>query len=93
MPVGMGLKMKIGKELGESFEKMEMKLETLPFSRDQLSTFMNNAREILKNASDASNATNDQSFYSNLASAIKSVSENDQAMDRIANITKRIQGT
>lgn len=92
MPVGMGLKMKIGKELGESFEKMEMKLETLPFSRDQLSTFMNNAREILKNASDASNATNDQSFYSNLASAIKSVSENDQAMDRIANITKRIQG-
>merc|ERR1719507_1510142 len=69
-----------------------MKLETLPFSRDQLSAFMSNAREILNNASDASNASNDQSFYSNLALAIKSVSEDDQAMDRITNITKRIQG-
>lgn len=88
----MRLKMRIGKQLGESFEKMGKKLETLPFSRDQLTALMSSAREILNNASDASNASTDQSFYSNLASAIKSVSEDDQAMDRITNITKRIQG-
>ena len=93
MPSNMRVKMRIGKQLGETFDKMEMKLETLPFSRDQLSAFMSNAREILNNASDASNASNDQSFYSNLTLAIKSVSEDDQAMDRITNITKRIQGT
>ena len=88
----MRLKMRTGKQLGESFEKMGKKLETLPFSRDQLTALMSSAREILNNASDASNAFADQSFYSNLASAIKSVSEDDQAMDRITNITKRIQG-
>ena len=88
----MRLKMRTVKQLGESFEKMGKKLETLPFSRDQLTALMSSAREILNNASDASNASADQSFYSNLASAIKSVSEDDQAMDRITNITKRIQG-
>ena len=88
----MRVKMRIGKQLGDTFEKMEMKLDTLPFNRDHLSALMSNAREILINASYASNASNDQSFYSNLASAITAISENDQAMDRITNITKRIQG-
>ena len=93
MPSNMLMKMRVGKQLGEIFEKMEDKLEALPFSRTQLSVFMSNAREILRNASFASNASNDQSFYTNMAAIIKSVNDSDQAMERITNITKRIQGT
>ena len=93
MPSNMLMKMRVGKQLGEVFEKMENKLEALPISRTQLSVFMSNAREILRNASFASNASNDQSFYTNMAAIIKSVNDSDQAMERITNITKRIQGT
>ena len=93
MPSNMLMKMRIGKQLGEVFERMENKLEALPFTRNQLSVFMSNASEILRNASGVSNASNDQSFYSNMYRIIITVSEDDQAMERLTNITKRIQGT
>ena len=85
--------MRIGRGLDRAFKNMTMKLKYLPFSKDQLSNFMNQVRQIMKNASDTAIASSsDKSFYSNVASALKSLSEDDQVMEQITNITKRLQG-
>ena len=86
--------MRMGRGLGRAFKNMTMKLKYLPFSKDRLSKFVNEVILIMKNASDAAIASSsDKSFYSNVASALKSLSENDQVMERVTNITKRLQGT
>ena len=71
---------------------MMMKIGTLPFNKQQLSLFMDNVVATLYNASSSTNVSQDQSFYSIVRVVIRSIGEDEQAMDGITNFTKTIQG-